>query len=394
MALTIWVRQRDGISDYDKYMLAARQPGNAELKVSAISHEGALGRSVSFAQLIATWASQNTERRILTWLPAEGRNLSRFVSRLHGLSAAYYACRITGTDGKTDLRKLLLEAAAPRIRAMGDGEFHTARGRLTEFVFVHNAQRQFHSVVYQRKPTAADLMDRQRHGELIISPKEMNNLFRNVLRNRLMPRDFKSSIEPLLDREDIPLGHLLYETFRNTAEHAYLDLEGKVTRKGLRCILIAVRHAKSAELKPEALVSYAKHPCIDQYFELLRHRARSGIRHFVHILEISVLDTGPGYAETLRRLGANANADDSELVAQCFLDHVSSKRGPNSGLGLGHVLSHVRELDGFLRVRTNTTEAFFSSLSDTGNSQPVPHIVGGLANATGTALTIAVPLER
>ena len=393
--LTLSVLRHDGVRDYDQYMLAA-QRGNAALKIPrSISHAGALGRSVSFSQLIATWASTSSERRVLTSLPADDSDdLDEFVSRLHGLSAAYYADRITGEDGKTNLRQSLLKAATPRIRAMGDRKFaDTARGPLTEFVFIHRAQRQFHSVVYQYEPTPAELMDPQRHGELIVPPREMNSLVRNVLQERLRSKDF-SRIAPLLDRRDFPLGRLLYEIFRNTAEHAYLDLDGRIPLKGLRCILIAARQTQIDELCPRALVS-AEHPHADQYFELLRDRTgrRDGQgRELVHILEISVLDTGPGFIATIAP-HLDANAEDSDRIAQCFLDHVSSKRGPNSGLGLGRVLSLVRKLDGFLRVRTSTTEAFFSSLPDTRRLQPAPHVVGNLVKATGTAVTMAVPLE-
>lgn len=395
-ARTLSVRQRDGVPEHDKYMLAA-QRGNAALKIPrSISHAGALGRSVSFAQLIATWASTSSERRILTSLPAVGRDdLNKFVSRLHGLSAAYYADLITAEDGKTDLRQLLLEAARPRIVAMGNRNYaHVSRGPLAEFVFVRGARHEFHSVAYQREPTWDELMDPQLHGGLIVHASKMNNLVLDVLQARR--KDDIERIKPLLVDNRGPLGYLLHETFRNTAEHAYLDLDGRIPRKGLRCILIAARLTQPDELYPSALVS-AEHPYIDQYFEILRGRARRDAcndgRSLVHILEISVLDTGPGFVATIAR-HPDANAKDSDLVAQCFLDHVSSKRGPNSGLGLGRVLSLVRKLDGFLRVRTSTTEAFFSSLSDTLNSQPAPNIVGNLAKATGTALTIAVPLER
>ena len=388
--LTLSVRQRDGVPEHDQYMLAA-QRGNPALKIPrSISHAGALGRSMSFAQLIATWASASSERRILTSLPADGRDdLGKFVSRVHGLAAAYYADRITAEDGKTNLRQLLLEAAMPRIRAMGDRKFtEVARGPLTEFVFVHRAQRQFHSAAYSHEPTQADLMDPQRHGKLIVPPHEMNALVRNALEEQLRPKDLER-IAPLLDSR--LLGDVLHETFRNTAEHAYLDLDGRIPPKGLRCILIAARHTRPDELHPRALVS-AEHPYTDQYFAFLRDRPSRGSRRLVHILEISVLDTGPGFIATIAP-HLDASAADSDRVARCFFDHVSSKRGPNSGLGLGRVLSHVSALDGFLRVRTSTTEAFFSSLPDTRGSQPTPHVVGNLVNATGTALTIAIPLE-
>ena len=265
--LILSVRQRDGVPEHEQHMLAA-QRGNAALKIPrSISHAGALGRSVSFAQLIATWASTSSDRRMLTSLPADGGDhLNRFVSRLHGLSAAYYADRITGEDGKTNLRQSLLEAATPRIRAMGDRKFgDAARGLLTEFVFVHRAKRQFHSVAYQREPSTADLMDPQCHGALIVPPSEMNALVVNVLRARQLPKNDLKRIEPLVHMRYLPLGHLLHETFRNTAEHAYLDLDGRIPPKGLRCILIAARHTHPEELHPRALLS-AEHPHTDRYF--------------------------------------------------------------------------------------------------------------------------------
>ena len=394
-ALTLSVRREDGVRDHDQYMLAA-QRGNAALKIPRdISHEGALGRSVSFAQLIATWASTSSEQHILTSLPADSHgDLNKFVGRVHGLAGAYYADRITAEDGKTNLKKLLLEAAAPRIRAMGDRKYvDTALGPLTEFVFVQGARSEFHSVAYLEKPAKAVLRDREGHGKLIVPPHEMNALVHGVLKEQLFRRDFER-IERLLS--SCLLGHLLHETFRNTAEHAYLDLDNRTPPKGLRCILIAARRANPAILSSRALVS-TEHPHTDRYFELLRDRANPNSdnpksRSLVFILEISVLDTGPGFSETIAP-HLDANAENTDRVTECFRDHVSSKRGPNSGLGLGRVLSHVRELDGFLRVRTSTTEAFFSSLSNTRSSQLAPHVVGNLAKATGTALTIAVPLS-
>ena len=397
--LTLSVRPRDGVSEYDSHMLSVQQAvqrGNvAELTIPKdISYAGALGRSVSFAQLIATWADLSIKRHIRTPLRSDDHDgHTRFVSRLHGLAAAYFADQITGEDGKTDLRQMLLEAAKPRIRAMSRREFgDVAKGRLTELIFVHHAKCQFHSVAYRREPTLGDLMDSQRHGELIVPPREMNALVHNVLKAQQLPSfDFKR-IASLLEESNILLGRLLHEIFRNTAEHAYLDLEGGIPFRSLRCILIAVRYAHPDELHREKLFSFREHPHADQYFKQLRGRANRTHRHLVHILELSVFDTGPGFVATISSFQDKA-AKDSDLVAKCFLDHVSSKHGPNSGLGLGRVLTCVGELGGFVRVRTSTTEAFFSSPSRTQGKQPVPYVVGDLPKTTGTVLTVAVPLE-
>ncbi len=366
------------------------------LKVpTKISYGGGLGRSVAFSQLISTWANSCSKNRITTTLPIENHNaLEEFTSRLHGLTATYYADQITAKDGTTDLRKRLLSAAVPRIEAMAKRKFsEVARGPMTEFVFVNRARHQFHSVVYLQNPAQADLMDPQRHGNLIVSPREMNALILNALRAQNLLKTDLVHLENLITKNDSPLGHLLHETFRNTAEHAYLDIHGKVPQRGIRCILIAARKSELGELDPQALLS-TDHPHVEEYFEQLRNRSYLGTRKKVHILELSIFDTGPGFISTISNYKhPDSNADDSYYVTQCFLDNVSSKSGKNSGLGLGRVLSRVSELDGFIRVRTSTTEAFFSSQTKKSNCQLVPHVVGNLPKATGTVITIALPLR-
>lgn len=387
------VRERDGVVEFDKHMGKALQ-GHLVLSLpQSISHEGALGRSVSLAQLIATWASAHSERLIRTKLTTEDcDSFERFSSRLHGLAAAYFANRITGADGQTDLRRNLLKAATPRICAMSERRYaHTAKGRLTELVFLHGATRQFHSATYLREPTPCDLMDPQRHGELVVSPREMNALVRQTLQAHRLPSADFVRIAPLLDRRDVSLGALLHEAFRNTAEHAYLTLDGRMPLRGLRCILIAVRRASPKELHPRRLVS-AEHPELDTYFAQLRERATAGRRRLVHFLELSVLDTGPGFTATIAN-SVGSGPEDADLVARCFDDRVTSKRGPNSGLGLGRVLSYIDALDGFLRIRTSSAEAVFASSSQASGSNLAPRVVGGLPEAVGTALTMAVPLE-
>ena len=386
------VRKNDGVPEFDRHILDAQQ-GNVTLELPpSIKYAGALGRSVAFAQFVATWAATGATLRIETKLSNSlSDDYERFVSRLHGFTAAYYAEKIMADDGKTNLRSELLKAAKPRISAMSERRFAAAaKGPMTEFVFVNHARNQFHSAVYRRAPTMADLMDPQRHGELIVSPREMNALVRNALCARHLARSDFKRLTPLLDRQELPLGRLLHETFRNTAEHAYLDMYGRIPTKGLRCILIGARSTQADALKPRALVS-ADHPHLDRYFQDLRDRAGQGRRSLVHILEISVFDTGPGFAATIGS-AVDGNVSDAERVAKCFRDHVSSKPGSNSGLGLGRVLSCVDSLGGFLRIRTSTTEAFFSSRFQPSESPPIPNVAKDLPNATGTVLTIAVPL--
>lgn len=394
--LHISVDERDGVREFEQHILTAQKRSNATLRVPiSISHEGDLGRSVAFAQLVATWADTCTSQHIRAPLSMDDpQALKRFISRLHGLTAAYYADQIVAKDGKTNLRKELLKAAKPRIEAMGERKFNlVAKGRLTELIFVHRANNQFHSATYLGQPSVADLKDPQRHGELIVSAREMNALIRNILKAQNLPKSDFKRLTPLLDRERYPLGHLLHETFRNTAEHAYLDSSGRIPPKGVRCVLIALRYCQPDLLKPDRFVS-VEHPNLTAYFKGLRERCELQDRSLVRFLELSVLDTGPGFAATIETsLGPKFGMalSDANLVTECFRVHVSSKLGPNSGLGLGRVLSLVNSLGGFIRIRTSTTETFFSS-SKEANASLAPHVAADLSKVCGTALTIAIPL--
>lgn len=360
---------------------------------SKISYAGSLGRSISFAQLIATWAKSSSERCARTRLRADGHDLHQsFVSRFHGLAAAYYANRITASDEKTDIRQELLKAAAPRIRAMSARRYgEVARGSTVEIVFVNHARHEFHPVAYVRTPTHAEIMESGLHGELIVSPREMNAFLIKTMQALNFIKADVERMSPLVEQADGdgPLGRLLHETFRNTADHAYLDGDRRIPRQGLRCILVAFHHSEEAELQPNALVS-AEHPQLEEYFSDLRARTSEDGRKRVFILELSIFDSGPGFADTANLPSAT---DDLARVTHCFQKYASSKPSANSGLGLGRVLAIVHQLNGFVRFRTSSTEAFFSSSSPASpDSRPAPNIVGSLPKVTGTALTIGVPL--
>ena len=384
------IRKKDGIPEFDQHILTAYR-GSAILEIpNSIKYGGALGHSVAYAQFVATWAAAHSTPKVETKLPnSSPDDCERFVSRLHGLAIAYYADQVTAVDGETNLRSKLLEAAQPRVSAMSERRYaQAARGQTTEFVFVNRARNQFHSATYRHTPTRADVMDPERHGELIVSPREMNALAGNIIRAQNLTRSDFNRVARLLNKQERPLGHLLHETFRNTAEHAYL-VDGRIPRKGLRCIAVSASGVPPDALQPRSLLS-ADHPRADDYFGKMRDPSRRKRRDLVHMLEISIFDTGPGFAKTIGE-AVDGTASDADRVEKCFFDHMSSKSGVNSGLGLGRVLSHVNSLKGYLRIRTSTTEAFFSPCSPS-ESPMVPHVAGGLPDITGTALTIVIPL--
>ena len=391
--LALSVRQEDGVRDYENQIRAAKY-GNPALSLPrSISHEGALGRSIAFAQFVATWSKFCSHRRVHSTLSKDnGDDVAKYSSRLHGLTAAYYADRFTGKDGKTDLRRAILKASTPRIHAMSQRRYaDTAAGLLTELIYFHNAKSQFHSATYRSTPTLTDLMDPEVHGRLIVSAREMNSLASNVLATQNLPDTDWKRIEHLCDQQNGAIGALLHETFRNTAEHAYLDREGRIPARGLRCIVIAARRSRPETLNAHKLTS-TDHPNVKAYFSGLDERAKRGRRELAYVLELSILDTGPGFSATIADR-VSQETTDAEKVSACFEKGYSNKIGMNSGHGLQCVLAHVHRLRGFLRIRTSSTEAFYSHLSHSSESRQLPHVVSDLPEVVGTAITIALPLE-
>ena len=217
----------------------------------------------------------------------------------------------------------------------------------------------------------------------------MNYLFLECMNKLSVPIQKNRYISKLSNNELV--GQLLHEAFRNTAEHAYLTVDGQIPKKGLRSIsfhIISVDKNRFSEISP----FNSTRPEIFDYFEKFASRQRKNARKNIDILEISILDSGPGFAETMRQ-SKPVGTDDTELVKHCFINSESRKLGENSGWGLHRILAAVKELHGFVRIRTSTCEVSFNTFDKPDeNSNLVPNIEGNLENVVGTLLTVGIPI--
>jgi len=403
-AHSLLVGKKDGMRECEELLrhirkYAAKNESTSLEIPNTIAHRGALGRSAAVAQMISTWAEISPTQEIKTWLDAAEplSNSKKFVGLLHGFAATLYADKVYDAKREKDLKQELLSATAGRIRAMSERDINQATtGVISEFLFVHHAQHEFHSVAYIREPSVAELLSPEKHGKLIKDAREMDALLASILKEqgkteREISRIGSLREHPLFEEKSPSLGLVIHEIFRNTAEHAYLDKAGNIPKKGVRCISVAARHVDLGTVCPEALVS-GSHAGADEYFSFLRETVGSSRRKNLCVLEITIFDTGPGFAGTIKH--RRKNKSDAELVLECFRDHVTSKGGGNSGLGLGRALQNVGELDGYVRVRTSTTEAFYSRFTnEDGGTRPMPDVAGNLPRVAGTVFTVAVPLE-
>ena len=355
----IEIEMNDGIAQYEEYLktLDASHENSLTLK-SDIREAGTLGRSAALTQYILTWARSNKVPRIKIYPKLDDHdNYTKFAARLHGLAAAYLSDQVYPNNSKQDIRYEILAAASSRIDAMRKFDLgHTSQGPRIEFVFVQGAKQEFHRSFYQRTPRIADLHDRQKHGRLVASHSKMNKLLITCLRH-LHILDRQGPLSKHVDSTNQSFGKLLHETFRNTAEHAYLDPNGFFYDKQIRSVIITPHLVERNQFTCSNVLSVEREEA-NVYFDKISNLKGAYQRMHIRFLELSVFDSGPGFASTIPNK-KHPSDNDVDLVARCFEKHQSAKLGNASGLGLNRVLRIIEDLNGFVRFRTSTAEAFF-----------------------------------
>jgi hypothetical protein len=212
------------------------------------------------------------------------------------------------------------------------------------------------------------------------------------------------SAEWKTSEEDVTaIGTLIYELFKNTDEHATLDEKGQPYSKNVRA-LMAKFISYDSDARQEQVVF--DDPSFSQYL------ARSGANEasstaggfFSHrrtsFLELTVLDTGPGFVGRWQsRHGVNAGdlSLDAEvdIVKRCFALHETTKDKNASGGGLTYVLRTLSELKAYFRLRTGRiclVQDF--SKSQSGSFEPTPWLedLRELSSTAGASYSIVIPL--
>jgi len=358
---------------------------------NSLNEEASLGVSLAFSQFLLTWARRCEVPVVKSFLnPGDEEKFTRFVQRAYGFSAAYFAKRfLAHKSDEENLRMPLLLAAKPRFEAMYQGELtKTCRRLEVELIFVENSEIEFHGALYSKAPTPAELADREAHGRLIRSKRDLNRFLERVFRQIGITDQLKMQ----LSRADLPFGSLLTEAFKNTAEHGYLQANGRRLKKNMRCVRIARSQTGREWLKNFTVASEKSDEAATAYFEGLASSYGYHGHTNVRMLELSIFDSGSGFSSTMGNLRASEGLSDQALVELCIKKHRSSKPQENAGIGIFRMLSAVDALGGFIRIRTSSSEAFYAATEGfSPEMHPSEFVHGGLAEVEGTLITVGIP---
>lgn len=339
------------------------------------------GAEAALAQVIVTWAQRSEARRLETYISTQ-EQVEEFVRRLPGLVAALCADEAVALGGEDSLMPLLTSAALTRLKHLqGSRPKAGYRGSSAEIVCADHLGWDAPYLLY---------LPDHRGGSKLRSRENFRDLAYWLLIGAV-PREYHD----LFDAEaGEALGGMLFEIFKNTQDHALADIYGDVLDISIRAIKTN-HHA----ITPEGMQR------IVEEFEPLASYCNTLAppegAHQTHLFELSVLDSGPGFASTWTSLPIEELSLEQEetAVRECF-GRGSAKGESRFGEGLPHVLRLLKRQQGFLRLRTGRLSLYadFSELGDADNAGLLRRYHAAdapeLAPVSGSLLTILIPMRR
>jgi hypothetical protein len=343
------------------------------------------GGEVAMVQFLATWA-QHQRTTLISTFARDGadRQVGDLVGQMHGLAAALVSDEVRAKDGEP-ITAQVFERAIERLRIVqGVRPSAASRGPQFELICADHldlaAPRMLYALDQDGVPRLRD-----------------TSAFKD-LAVQIMTATVSRSLEATLpvDTRNV-LAASLYELFRNTEEHGRLDDRGNQLRRSLRGIH-ARRHAIEPGTMADIVGTFA--PLANWARRLPKPRADS---RNAQMLELSVFDSGPGFAARWsgRPLETIDPQEEIDAVIKCFSRHGSSKARSAAGLGLCNLVDLLRSKGGFLRLRTGR-RSLYADLSlererrygEPPGLHPWTAGVGDPARVAGTVVTLLLPLAQ
>lgn len=341
------------------------------------------GGEMAWLQFLISWAQKYPGKSIRTFATsADDGQIVDFIRGLHGLVASLSGARLESRGGKHDLTGTIRSRALGRLDELQESDpFGHARGPALEIVAADHISRRYPGYLYRAQRSGAPALK---------GKSDFMAGARDLARQVGFRPD--AMADPALAYEAI--GAFLEEVVKNTQVHALTDLEGDQLSLSFRILQVSRIDPDAATMSAIA----ADFEPLGTYFE---RRVPVGRRSLVPFLSISVLDSGPGFAQ---RWTGRALADlgaDAELKAtiECFSGGSSGKKD-RFGEGLPLVRKMLKRQDGFLRLRTGRTSLYYDALDDNDalkGSMPLKSWKrpGGElpAAASGALVTILIPIR-
>ncbi|HAT2491894.1 TPA: hypothetical protein I8220_004511 [Aeromonas hydrophila] len=359
---------------------AAAAPKNEPFILPSNLRHFGCGGEAALNQLLVTWAQPRPPVTLKTYVETP-EQIRELVRRLPGLTGALCAGVIMGGGKAGDLTHQVRDAALARLTTLLSAKPKAAyRGSSVEIICADHLGRNAPYLLYKTDSGQAPQL----------RPRHSFTLLASWLLRQTVPEAYQNRIAPQMPDA---LGGMIFELFKNTEEHGQSDAFGNILSMSIRAIK-TVHHA----IKPETLAQIvADYPPLAHYCRSLEPAEDAAQ---THLFELSILDSGPGFAVSRagKTLVELSSEEEEAAVRDCFTTF-SAKGGSRFGQGLPHVLRVLRQERGFLRLRTGRL-SIHADFSDTNEGEGPEALQvfrpegGVLAPVAGSLLTVLLPLRR
>ncbi|GAB5457591.1 MAG: hypothetical protein Hens3KO_06210 [Henriciella sp.] len=335
--------------------LQSRGGADIDLLLSTKPRGKELGAEMSWVQFVLTWAKSQSSLRLKTFADGpDDKQIADFTDRLIGLIASLISDSIQSELNGIDLTSVYKSAALKRLDLLQDKRPNLhSRGPTVEIVAADDFVKD--------KP--ASLYPRGGGGERVLGSRVYYKRAAPRLLQAVAPNENQLNIDEDLVRA---FGSLLYEIFRNTEDHARVDVYGNAFKHSYRVV-----HASAAGIKPDHLANAtAGYAPLDTYIKRFRPNP---LKKQLSFINLSILDSGPGFAQTWTDtpLEELSLADELRATLDCFSSGTRKLRD-EYGKGLDLVRQYLRQNNGFMRLRTGRQSLYYDSIHDQDLGQPIP----------------------
>ena len=322
---------------------------------SALASRGAFGLDAMLLHVVVAKARRPEGLSLV--VPAETVAQARYLDQLaltsYGFAALALASKLVDLNGndlpltlaglRKDKRLLEMENASKRLFISEEG---------LSLASIYGKSSEFAGWMYSRSVQTGAME--------VQPPAELKGWLYGAA-ERMLPDEFMGLFDQ--NRRE-SLCTIAFELLENAAQHGRYDERGAKLKKGIRGLnlrLVDVGLGQGGHLA-------GGNPTVNMYFN---RTAQKGSRQENRYLELTVFDSGIGFHKWL-----NAACNDNErtrpyrgmavkdTVRSCVFMHASSKGVDGTGIGLYRATRLLKELFGFVRIRTGT-ECYFARLDQT-----------------------------
>jgi hypothetical protein len=399
------IRLKKSIKRADLERLIDNLGGLASESISlplAFNTSSGFGLTPLVIQLLATWSRKQSNPTLRMFSENTTEYMLAFASTPHGAAAIYFAQFVEFNDKTTVRAASMRKYIVPTLLAMQAMEFRkTIRGPGVQFASYASSANEWIRPMY---PDGSESSYRPSHLFSDLLLKAVTSFNRRAV-NNIQVEDFAY------------IGSILFELFQNTHQHARRNLKGELFQKSVRAIYIryfpfeetvdsnlseldiAIRRFITTSILAKGGRQPTRKENIERYENLISQGSEvSQARHSrTDFLEICVYDTGVGLVENWKSTRKPLTTlTEVELINECFKVGASSKKTPNSGMGLPNAIRSLNLLGAFLLLRTHRqclyqdftrrdTESFSPKSIKPGNGSELSLI-------EGTSFTLVVPI--